>query len=40
METIAVITNQLGDFMTNCYTVYNTETLEAVIIDPAAKAAL
>ena len=30
METIAVITNQLGDFMTNCYTVYNTETLEAV----------
>ena len=39
METIAVITNQLGDFMTNCYTVYNTETLEAVIIDPAANAA-
>lgn len=39
MKTIAVITNQLGDFMTNCYTVYNTETLEAVIIDPAANAA-
>lgn len=38
MENIVVITNQLGDFMTNCYTVYNSETREAVIIDPPSNA--
>ncbi len=38
MENIIVITNQLGDFMTNCYTVYNATTREAVIIDPASNA--
>lgn len=38
MEQLIVITNQLGDFMTNCYTVYNSQTREAVIIDPASNA--
>lgn len=38
MENIIVIANQLGDFMTNCYTVYNSQTREAVIIDPASNA--
>lgn len=38
MQDIIVITNQLGDFMTNCYTVYHSETREAVIIDPASNA--
>lgn len=38
MQDIIVITNQLGSFMTNCYTVYNTVSREAVIIDPAANA--
>ena len=28
----------LGDLGTNCYTVVNTDTREAVIIDPAANA--
>lgn len=39
MEPIIVITNQLGDFMTNCYTLYHQETREAVIIDPASNGA-
>lgn len=38
MQDIIVVTNQLGDFMTNCYTVYNSVTREAVIIDPASNA--
>ena len=38
MQDIIVITNQLGSFMTNCYTVYNSVSREAVIIDPAANA--
>lgn len=38
MQEIIVITNQLGDFMTNCYTVYNTKTRDAVMVDPAANA--
>lgn len=38
MQDIIVITNQLGDFMTNCYTVYNADTREALIIDPASNA--
>lgn len=38
MQELIVITNQLGDFMTNCYTVYNAATREAVLIDPASNA--
>ncbi|MBQ8147832.1 MAG: MBL fold metallo-hydrolase [Lachnospiraceae bacterium] len=38
MENIIVITNQLGSFATNCYTVYNSATKEAVIIDPPSNA--
>lgn len=38
MESIIVITNQLGDFATNCYTVYNEKTRDAIMIDPAANA--
>lgn len=38
MQDIIVITNQLGSFMTNCYTVYNSATREAVLIDPASNA--
>ena len=38
MQEIIVITNQLGDFMTNCYTVYNAVTRDAVLIDPACNA--
>ncbi len=38
MANIIVVTNQLGSFATNCYTVVNTDTREAVIIDPAANA--
>lgn len=37
MGNIIVITNQLGDFMTNCYTAYHSDTREAVIIDPASN---
>lgn len=38
MQNIIVVTNVLGDLGTNCYTVVNTDTREAVIIDPAANA--
>lgn len=38
MQELIVITNQLGDFMTNCYTVYNAVTRDAVLIDPASNA--
>lgn len=38
MQELIVITNQLGDFMTNCYTVYNAVTRNAVLIDPASNA--
>lgn len=38
MQNIIVVTNVLGAFATNCYTVVNTDTREAVIIDPAANA--
>ncbi len=38
MQNLIVITNQLGTFATNCYTVYNTESREAIIIDPASNA--
>ncbi len=38
MKDSIVITNILGSFATNCYTVANQETRDAVIIDPAARA--
>lgn len=38
MQNIIVVTNVLGNLGTNCYTVVNTDTREAVIIDPAANA--
>lgn len=38
MQEIIVITNQLGDFMTNCYTIYNTKTRDAIMVDPACNA--
>jgi glyoxylase-like metal-dependent hydrolase (beta-lactamase superfamily II) len=38
MQNLIVITNQLGAFETNCYTVYNADTRDAVIIDPASNA--
>lgn len=38
MQELIVITNQLGEFMTNCYTVYNAVTRDAVLIDPACNA--
>ena len=38
MQELIVITNQLGEFMTNCYTVYNAVTRDAVLIDPASNA--
>lgn len=37
MQKLIVVTNMLGDLGTNCYTVVNTATREAVIIDPAAN---
>ncbi len=37
MQNLIVVTNVLGDLGTNCYTVVNTDTREAVIIDPAAN---
>lgn len=38
MAKLITITNVLGSLATNCYTVANSETREAIIIDPAAKA--
>lgn len=38
MQNLIVVTNVLGALGTNCYTVVNTNTREAVIIDPAANA--
>lgn len=38
MSQYITITNVLGSFATNCYTVANTNTREAVIIDPADRA--
>ena len=37
MNNIIVVTNALGELGTNCYTVVNTDTRQAVIIDPAAN---
>lgn len=38
MSKLISITNVLGSFATNCYTVANTDTREAVIVDPADRA--
>lgn len=38
MAELITITNVLGSFGTNCYTVANSKTREAVIIDPADRA--
>lgn len=38
MAQLITITNVLGALATNCYTIANSETREAVIVDPAAKA--
>lgn len=38
MSDIIVITNTVGNLATNCYTVVNTKTRQAVMIDPAANA--
>ena len=37
MANIITITTVLGSYSTNCYIVANTDTREAVIIDPAAR---
>ena len=37
MADIFTITNTLGSFATNCYTVVNSSSREAVIIDPADR---
>ncbi len=38
MANLITITNVLGSLATNCYTIANTDTREAVIVDPAARA--
>lgn len=38
MADLITVTNVLGPCATNCYTVVNTETREAVIVDPADRA--
>lgn len=38
MAKLIVITNELGDMATNSYIVANTDTREAIVIDPAAEA--
>lgn len=37
MASLITITNVLGSLATNCYTVANQETREALIVDPAAR---
>lgn len=37
MANLITITNILGSLGTNCYTVANTDTREALVIDPAAR---
>lgn len=37
MANLITITNVLGSLGTNCYTVANTETREALVVDPAAR---
>ncbi len=36
-NNIIVITNMLSSFATNCYTIANSDTREAVIVDPADR---
>ncbi len=38
MSKIINITNELGSLQTNCYILGNTETREAIVIDPADQA--
>lgn len=38
MANLITITNVLGELGTNCYTLANTDTREALIVDPAARA--
>ncbi|MGN0367753.1 MAG: MBL fold metallo-hydrolase [Wujia sp.] len=38
MANLITITNVLGVCATNCYTVVNTQTREAIIVDPADRA--
>lgn len=38
MQNLIVVTNVLGDLGTNCYTIVNTATREAAIVDPAGNA--
>lgn len=38
MGKLFVVTNQLGELGTNCYIVGNSETREAIVIDPADEA--
>ncbi len=38
MGDIIVITNQVGELMTNCYIAGNTKTREAIVIDPGDEA--
>lgn len=38
MAKLITITNVLGSMATNCYTLANQDTREAIIIDPAARA--
>lgn len=37
MANLITITNVLGSLATNCYTIANSETREAIIVDPAAR---
>ncbi len=37
MSNIIVITNMLSSFATNCYTIANSDTREAIITDPADR---
>lgn len=37
MSNLITITNMLGSFQTNCYTIADSESREAVIIDPADR---
>lgn len=37
MSNIIVITNMLSSFATNCYTIANSDTREAIIVDPADR---
>lgn len=38
MAKLITITNVLGNMQTNCYTLANQETREAIIVDPGARA--